>query len=80
MNYNPKSTGNQWYLPTTSKNLYNPRSKADITSRQSWYNNVLLTDHHNDIKFRRYVAIKKYPQMTAAEIELFLQVSPPEYH
>jgi len=80
MNYNPRYTGNQWYLPTKTTNIYNPRSKPDILSRQNWYNNVLLTDQHNDIKYRRNVAIKKYPQMTAAEIELFLQVSPPEYH
>jgi len=80
MNYNPKYTGNDWHVPTTSKNIYNPRSKSDTVSRQNWYNNVLLTDHHNDIKFRRNVAMKKYPKMTLAEIELFLKTSPPEYY
>ena len=79
MSFNPRYTGNQWYLPTTTKNVYNPRSKPDIDSRKNWYENVILTDHRNDIKFRRHVAMRKYPQMTMAEIELFLQVSPPEY-
>lgn len=77
--YNPRYTGNQWYLPTKSSKLYDPRSKGDVDSRKLWYNNVTLTDLHNDITFRRKVAMKKYPYLSLKDIELFLKFAPPEY-
>jgi hypothetical protein len=64
--YDPKYTGNQWYLPTKSSKLYSPMCKAVI-------------DMKNDINFRRKVAIRKYPSLRPKEIELFLRSSAPEY-
>jgi hypothetical protein len=77
--YDPKYTGNQWYLPTKSSKLYSPMCKADIESRQTWYDNVTVIDMKNDINFRRKVAIRKYPSLRPKEIELFLRSSAPEY-
>ena len=78
--YDPRYTGNQWYIPTTSFKLYDPRCKADIDSRQVWYDNVTKTDIKNDILFRKKVAMKKYPYMTPEEMKLFLQFRTPEYN
>lgn len=77
--HDPRYTGNQWYLPDKSRHLYNRFSKADIESRQTWYDNVTVTDMKNDIKFRRKIAIKKYPAMNRKEIDLFLKFGTPEY-
>ena len=77
--YDPRYTGHQWYLPTKSLKLYDPRSKVDFDSRQIWYDNVTLTDMKNDRKFRRKVAMTKYPHLSLKEIELFLTRAPPEY-
>jgi hypothetical protein len=77
--YDPKYSGNQWYLPTKSSQLYNPRSKDDVDSRNIWYNTVIKTDLINDMKFRRKVAMKKYPHLSLRDIELFLKLRPPEY-
>jgi len=80
MQKDPKYTGNQWYLPVKSIKLYSPRCKDDIDSRQTWYNNVTARDLAEDLKYRRKVAMKKYPNLSLAEIELFLDPRRPEYH
>lgn len=80
MNHDPKYTGNQWYAPLKSINLYNPRSKCDIDSRQTWFNNVTARDLAEDLKYRRKVAMKKYPNLSLKEIDLFLDFRRPEYH
>lgn len=77
--YDPKYTGHQWHLPTTTFKLYDPRCKSDLDSRQIWYDNVTLTDMKNDLNFRRKVAMKKYPHLSLKEIELFLTNALPEY-
>lgn len=77
--YDPRYTGHQWYLPTKTLKLYDPRCKADIDSRQTWYDNITLTDIENDRRFRRRVAMKKYPHLGSKDIQLFLKLAPPEY-
>jgi hypothetical protein len=77
--YNPLYTGNQWYLPINTRKLYNPRCKTDLVSRQTWYDNVTYPDLITDMKFRRKIAMRKYPNMNLTDIQLFLTTCPPEY-
>jgi hypothetical protein len=44
------------------------------------YNNVTARDLAEDLKYRRKVAMKKYPNLSLAEIELLLDSRRPEYH
>jgi hypothetical protein len=78
--FNPIYTGNQWYTPTSSTQLYNPKIKVDVDSRQIWYDNITFPDMVADMKFRRRVAMKKYRFMNSKELQLFLTTRPPEYH